>query len=1319
MALPTCPTPTAAQYRPFLSALHVTSDEEPHVLPLLSDLDGLDGVCDGKLSPITYDGLRLASDRITALPLSSQRRVALREGLRKFIVPNDFSAFVSRPYHEVIQFLRANPMFADVVLPHIHPGGFWSDDLSVRLKDIRGFPPLMSEAYPQLVDALFDRSGLAPLHAMLDIAERVRIREGAVSRGDASVFTSGATKSASPSHVRLMGFLDMPALPDWKRVNPTLIGALRTQKDRAEEVFVSTLNEKMESLPDVIRRDPIVYWTPLVKLVTTEPEFSEKSPAHYGVLKSLFTKARALAYDDVMGILFDVEYADFIGEPLDIAALDRKIADVRRNIAGVNQEHYTLPNGLVESGRERVGRYYSTIGHLLTRKYGAAISLLTQPVPTDPKEPAADVAAKIAGKNAATIAQTEIEIEALLQERRDKTTVDEALVYADAVDLVASVWSVEGGMMSRKLMMEGLPAVHAELARLALFQKRFETLCNGHLGDIGGGESLREKMADIRWKMLGESFFRAGLPKEGLSNLDSEPSKYQNTKAYGAHVRALGVKYPWLVDKANRIVLTEVGDHGKEAEAITAALFYASRNTGREVGLPVVGGVIGSLGGPLGTIAGGYAGKAANRLINAASGDAPMILSQARATGIPLISESVSEQLSREEYIDLGLCGFSSFLMFRFYRSGLSLMRAATQASSKFVMSGGVPRAVRTTVAAMTRENIRTAGQALGMRIVKGAGEVVPTIRQIPGKVVETYGKSGVWPFVKYMWTTYGVPMRVTTAGGLMLGDYVPDREFNTWAGPLGASLLINDVYGKVVWGWDANGGMVGFFWRYVIELGVQHMQGIPITTPRMDYTVAGMLSAYTLRGVNKLYTLGRVETHKSPILDRLAHFVEEHDVWVPRSVVGLSRIKAQNGLVRGLATRIGKPPKKMDAAMPDGTILRVVEAGKTKDEYIVHVVRKMTDPKGRPVSVVTETLRGRPIDSIEEVTEMRLPRASEWGRKMYRTVHLSLSEAGVYRLPNAIMKMLRIKPQWWTKWGEMTGTADKPIFNFRGSLANAGDLPILALVGAGFGILQNSDPKMQGLYRASDYGISFFFQHKIQHLFKIDSPLGSFLGYALGIPFSVLSLPKIFPTTINTAPALTKKCEPRSKWVEEIIGPCDEGYFVSLMAGDDEGANKALQLGVTSMAPLANAPIIGPGIWNKITPFGTVEGSNYRIEEVGAVAYWNTMLKKLHGADSDRQSKAVMMRLIDKVARDSTRYLVDHDLPEDPVRLRLLVLELAFMKRLMHEKNHRDLVRHAHSFVVLKEAVANVPMIRTNEDLRQMVMALNVNERRGTLDVQ
>lgn len=1285
MALPTtCSSSPPSQYRSHFDALHVMGDEEAQVLPILSQLDGLDGACDGQVPPVSYDSLKLAAEKVAGLNLPPQRRVAIRNALMTHLQADDFAVFIARPYHEVLQFLTRNPIFADTLLPHIQPKGLWSDELEKMVQ--------IPDAYPQLVDALYARSGVPQLNTLIDKADRVRLHESVGPRDDVSLSVK-KNETRTESTTQLLGMIDLQPLPDLMRVNPALLPMLRTQKANAEAAFATTLFDKIDSLPEAMKKDPLTYWIPLVKLASSELESADSSNAHYGVLQSLYVKARALAYDDVMGVLFDVEFAEYTGDPMDIAKLDSKIGDIRKKITEVTAQQYILPNGQTESSVERVGRYYSAIGHLLTRKYAVAISAMTP--------------------NILQIMQIENEVGMLLQERRDKTTVDEALVYADTVNIIVSAWAAEGGMMTQKVMMEGLPAASKELTRLAMFQKRFETLCNGHYQVRDGGGLLLEKMADIRWKVYGESYFRAGLPKQGLDNLESEHDRYSGTKVYSAHIEELRRQYPWLVNEDGKIIYTQVGEHGEKAEAITEALFYASRETGREVGLPLVGAVAGSLAGPVGTVAGGYAGKAINHFINNSSDEAEKILLEARATGIPFISESLSEQLAHAEYIDLASCGVSSLLMFRFYRSAVSLTRAASQASYKYVMHGGLQATARASAQRLTLTSLQTAGRGLGSRTLAGIKSLPTDLSAIPGKIVETYGKAGVWPTIKYSWNNYGVRIRLATSAGLLGSDYFPDRTFNTWAGPLGASLLINDVYGKAVWGWNANGGMVGFVWRYGFELGVQAMQGIPISKPRMDYTVMGMLASYTLRGVNKLYTLGRAETHASPVIQGVTHFVEEHDVLVPRSVVGLTRIKALYGMVRGLALRIGKPARALSADLPDGTILRVVEVQKTATHYVVHVVRKMTGTSGRPVEVITERLQGAPI---EEVTEMTLPRASFLGRLMYRTVHERLSDAGVYRVPNAVMKVFNIQPKWWVTLGQRVTTPARPIFNFRGSLANAGDLPLLALAGSGFGVLQDSDPQMTGLYRAADYGIAFFFQHKVQHLFKIDSALGTFVGYALGTPIAIFSLPKIFPTVINKAPALTKKCN-KEKAVFEILdtlSPCDEGYFASLEMGDPEGANQALQLAVTSLSPLANAPVVGPYVWNKVTPFGAVKDSNYRIEEVGAVAYWRTMSHKLEECGSNEKAQHVMALFIDKVARDCHRYLVMHDLPEDPVKLRLLVLELAFVKRLMRDKTHPDLMRHAAAYPILKEASEHVPTIRTEASLRQMITGLNINESVG-----
>jgi hypothetical protein len=336
-----------------------------------------------------------------------------------------------------------------------------------------------------------------------------------------------------------------------------------------------------------------------------------------------------------------------------------------------------------------------------------------------------------------------------------------------------------------------------------------------------------------------------------------------------------------------------------------------------------------------------------------------------------------------------------------------------------------------------------------------------------------------------------------------------------------------------------------------------------------------------------------------------------------------------------------------------------------------------------------------------------------------------------MYRLPNKIIRPLVKKFElrglndWWVKLGQKMSTPTKPIYNLRGSIANLEVVPLLGINGFALGLLQDADPVQMGLYRAGDYGTAYFFQHKIQHLLKIDSVVGTVTGYALGIPACIFGLPMIFPSLIHKAPGLSKE---------------DTGYFASLAKDDFETANESLKTSISSYTFLHNVPVLG-ALWNKVSPLGSVEDSNWMIEDKGALAFWNQMLEKTDLAEKevevgfaeegmpypDNDSHAavntpvdtpnlkILSGFIKKVVEDDQKYFFEGGLPEDPATLRLHLLELALLKAIINNRNYPFIRNMAAEMArPIEPILQNIPLIASEEELRRFANNLNVNKIAG-----
>lgn len=1299
-----CPPSPHLNYRDIIRKLTPIAEEQELLQPLVSQLDYEDGKCDGYIPPLTIKDTNTITQFIGLLPLEPERQIAIANAFAHEFLPDPTADLFTKSYRDLLSVTLANPTLAEAILedPRSKPTSFWDQELEAIINQMRllkasGNKENYYAAYSSLLDKLYANSGLSIIDKLIDRVEN-------------NSNTAGVTPDNTLNNIhKTFAFVDEAStaklfkkITTWPEgisldFDPSILPLLHQHRRLAEQLFINTLNEKLGLFSNDCPKDPLLYWMPFAT-------FTASKNASRDLLRKLYLHADKYAYDNVMKILFDVEYRESTGIPIQSSEYVSFLEKVKKEIVALTSD--SIPSSsqtLHETQREKEQRYYAVLGRLWSRKYAAELSSFTP-----------DFQAARA---------MEDYLRNLIRKRRDHASLNEIMAYALAVDLIATAWTGENGLMSHTFWTKGLNSSKTEIMRVAAIAKEVETVASEFMRREGTVEILREIIAGIRIKTVYDAYIRAGLSKQAVLNLDSEPAFYRETTAYQEKLAELSHKYPWLIGSDKRLHLDKVGHYGDEAYDISKSAFLVSNKTGREAGLPITLTVIGSLGGPLGSLAGGLVGKGINRFINLSDSEVEEVLEEAKATGIPLISKGIADEFNRSDNIDWFLCGFGGLATFKFSRSLLSIGRGATMASLNFVRTGGLNITLNKVknAAISTYVNAPNLAGDISKGILNSARSAHDAIRSFSTEVAREYGSFSAINILRHLWFSHGAFIRISTGASLMLNDYLDDKKFNNWSGPLGAALIINDVYGHWIWGWDPAGGMAAFIWRYGIIVGVQAVQGGEITKPDMTYTTIGMLGSYSARGINKIWTLGRAEAHASKLIKRLALFCEKHNVIVPLSVHGRSQLKGTHGLVRGVPIRLGKEFKPPVSTYSDGHVLHVDITERVKGSYLLRVLRKATGSGGEPIIV-------------EEV--LTAPRASAIGRFFSRTIHHKLGDSMVYKISNSIIgPFTKLFPKdsrfrnWWSNLENIESTAKKPIFNLRGSLANLEILPVIAGINAFAGYFQGADPKMMGLYTAADYGIAYFFQHKVQHLFKIDSFSGVSLGYALGLPFSLgwpvslIPLPKIFPTMINTAPGLKKE---------------KSGYYPMLLSGNFEAANESLKSSITSVCIVKRLPLIGD-IWNKYTPFGSVSNSNIRIEEAGAIAFWRQSIEIADMAEEELSRSAVlnreadtalqlralasindnqfknhtiMVNFIDKVIEDAERYFRDGKLPDDPVVLRLHILELAFLKKLANSKRHPHLASYAMDAAKTIRSILNkIPNITSESNLSKFVTRLNIDE--------
>jgi len=139
--------------------------------------------------------------------------------------------------------------------------------------------------------------------------------------------------------------------------------------------------------------------------------------------------------------------------------------------------------------------------------------------------------------------------------------------------------------------------------------------------------------------------------------------------------------------------------------------------------------------------------------------------------------------------------------------------------------------------------------------------------------------------------------VRMGAGVSMMLADYADDGELNSILASFGVGLIINEVYGNYVMGWNANGGMMSLLGMFLLENGMLVAQNFPFTAPPFAYMFVALATSFTIRGLNKQFVYGVPNVGKSFLFKNIAPFLAKHNVRIPISVVGRKFLPSRRGM--------------------------------------------------------------------------------------------------------------------------------------------------------------------------------------------------------------------------------------------------------------------------------------------------------------------------------------------------------------------------------------------------------------------------------------
>lgn len=1204
---------------------------------------------------------------------------------------------------------------ADIAFKSYYNKELWTPKLdALREKWKKASPPESYDLYAEIVGELYQNAGLPELYKYIAKYEGKAESEVAndLERDFFDVFKRPSWKNQTYNQLFLNnddvnalfgGLIDnkKPFSQDkfvsWMQnkgkelqlsngESTKTLGILYAQKKIAEEAFFTAIDKEVMGLSKD-DQGPLDYWIPLSVILQNDPTISGdvEQPLLMKKLDTLFEKTMSNSPDPAMTIVFEMEYfrakLGFLSED----NYKEYISAIKAELDYLQEtDIYILEEGSeIETPAEIESRCYTALAIVYMNMYSDAVVNIN----TKPEE----------------FEKIEDQIVELLQARRDKASLYEAQFYAKLVNLIMLTQTGEAGSVSETFWKSKVNATKDKILKLNRMVKSMEALANGYAFCEQSDIPLLETLAQISWNINVTAYLSAGLPKTAAINIDNMSTIYRKTEAFKANMKVFKGMWPWLVNDNGRITFANVGEKGDEAAEKMENMYLISDSAWRELGIPTVLSVAGATGGFItpvpggmyaGSAMGGLAGKYINQQINLSDDEVQQVLAEAKATGISLVSDYVADKYAMQNLKDWFWTGASSLAMGQTYKFAGSLAIGAVKGSYVAVFKKSWFSTTWAGVKNKGKMLWPVSKQTFIKENFSGVSNIFKNIGLSYKQLLKTgqikYYESSGWALLKHvskgLWKKYGHEVRVGGGLGLVAGDYASDGEVNSIVGVFGINLLLNEYYGKWVWGWDPNGGMASFVWRFTYIVGIQWLQGQPIKEPDIWYTTIGMLASLSNRGANLYYSKGRATVKESAVMKKTAHLIENQDVWAPISVVGKNEVQAKGGMIKGLADRIGKPAKNTDdlmSKMKDGQTTRVTQIGPNKFQQYV----KATDAETKlPVEVEGISFTIKPPTMFGKWLSKTTNNQFKDGW-LYKGVTYPWTKLG-YKVPGPIKK-----------FGEKVSTNSKPIFNIRGSLANTGILPAIFVSGYLFSKLQGSDPKYTATYGMLDYGFAFFFQHKFQHIFRIDSFLGCNIGYALGLPFAKIA-PDYFPTIINMAPSIKENKE--------------DGYFASLVKDDYDKADKVLPKAISSKVLLNKLPLIGDA-WNEISPFGSVSGSGYRVEEAGARAFWTLMQEAVDAVEfcetqeEKEYSEEVIKGFVDKTVEKA---LSPSKLGEDNLAIRTFILELTFLKMLAKDYDSPKMAQYAKKkSKPIKALLDQLPEIETLEALDMFVKQLNDEE--------